>query len=213
MTGPKWVTLLGAASLVISGMGVGQVAAQSAAVITGRVTSERGDPLPAASVRVGTTNFGASATSTGTYTITIDAAAVRGQQVTLTAQAIGFRPISRAVTLRAGSQEQNFSLKPDPFRLDELISTGVAAATSAKKRPFAVGKVGAEELQGPRLQPIVALRQVPASGVPNSGQTGGSGILSRFPPASWRHDPLFSWMADHPGRPGGHRAEDVERTR
>jgi TonB-linked SusC/RagA family outer membrane protein len=194
MTGPKWVTLLGA-SLVISGMGVSQVAAQ-AAVITGRVTSERGDPLPAASVRVGTTNFGASATSTGSYTITIDAAAVRGQQVTLTAQAIGYSAVSRVVTLRAGSQEQNFSLKADPFRLDELISTGVAAATSARKLPFAVGKVGAEELQEvPGSNALVALQGKVAGlrVVPASGQPGGEVSLRLRGSTSigGRQDPLF----------------------
>src|SRR2546422_1300022 len=47
--------------------------AQQGAVITGRVTSEQGDPLGGASVVIANTHFGAATTANGNYTITIAA--------------------------------------------------------------------------------------------------------------------------------------------
>ncbi len=217
MHGRKWVTLLGAAGLAFSAIGVGQAAAQGTAVISGRVTSDRGDALGGATVRVGSTNFGATATVTGAYTITVEAAAVRGQEVALMAQAIGHRQLIRTITLRAGAQEQNFSLKADPFRLDELITTGVAEATSAKKLPFAVGKVGAAELQEvPGSSALVALQGKVAGlrVIPNSGQPGGevSLRLRGATSISGRQDPLYivDGVVTQFGL-GDIAAEDVER--
>lgn len=138
---------LGGAFMALAAMGVGQAVAQNAAVITGTVTSERGDPLGGATVIVNSTNFGASAATNGVYSITISANAVRGQTVTLTARYLGFRPVTREITLTAGSQEQNFTLTPDPLRLDELVVTGVSEATSTKKLTFAVGRVSEAQLQ------------------------------------------------------------------
>jgi len=121
--------------------------AQNAAVITGRVVSERGDPLGGATVIVNNTNFGATTAPNGTYTITISASAARGQTVTLTARFLGFKPAVRQVQVNLGTQEQNFTLALDPLRLDELVVTGVSEATSTKKLPFAVGKVSEAQLQ------------------------------------------------------------------
>ena len=45
--------------------------AQNQAVITGRVTSSRGDPIAGATVLVNSTNHGASTNANGVYTITI----------------------------------------------------------------------------------------------------------------------------------------------
>jgi TonB-linked SusC/RagA family outer membrane protein len=147
MNVPRLGMLLGGAWVALVAAGVDQAAAQNAAVITGTVQSQRGDPLGGATVVVNNTNFGASTAPNGTYTITVSASAVRGQEVTLTARYLGFKPITRTITLTVGTQEQNFSLAPDPLRLDELVVTGVSEATSTKKLTFAVGKVSEDQLQ------------------------------------------------------------------
>ncbi|HJQ65385.1 MAG TPA: carboxypeptidase regulatory-like domain-containing protein, partial [Gemmatimonadales bacterium] len=64
------------------------------AVITGRVTTEQGDPLGGASVVVANSNFGAATTANGVYTITIAPEGVRGQEVVLTARYIGRKPVN-----------------------------------------------------------------------------------------------------------------------
>jgi TonB-linked SusC/RagA family outer membrane protein len=133
--------------------------AQTQAVITGRVTSDRGDPIAGATVVVNQTNFGAPTNASGVYTITIAATAARGQTVTLTARALGFRPMSRDVTLSMGTQEQNFTLAADPLRLDELVVTGVSEATSTKKLTFSVGRVSDDQLNiAPAVTPLGALQ-------------------------------------------------------
>ncbi len=166
------------------------------AVITGRVVSERGDPVGGATVTVASTNFAAGTAENGTYTITIAAPAVRGQQVVLMARFIGYRPASRTITLGPGTQQQNFELEADPLRLEEVIVTGVAEAMSAKKLTFTVGKVSAEQLQEvPGSSALVALQGKVAGArlVPTSSQPGGE-VSIRLRGATsigGTQDPLF----------------------
>ncbi len=170
--------------------------AQEDAVITGRVISERGDPLGGASVMVAATNVGAVTAEDGTFTITVAAAAARGQQAVLTARFIGYRPARATVTLEPGAQEVNFELVADPLRLDEVIVTGVAEAMSAKKLTFTLGKVDADQLQQvPGSSALVALQGKVAGArlVPTSSQPGGevSIRLRGATSISGRQDPLF----------------------
>src|SRR3972149_8114104 len=97
-----------------------------AQVITGRVTSKRGNPLGGASVTVGNTNLSTVTAADGTYRLTIAAGAVRGPQVTLTARYIGHRPAIQPVTLGPGTQTVNFQLPADPLRLDAVAGKGTA---------------------------------------------------------------------------------------
>ena len=166
---------LGGATLVWLTVAGAPLAAQNAAVISGRVVSERGDPLGGATVIVPNTNFGTTTAPNGTYSITVSASAARGQTVTLTARFLGFKPSSRQIQMNLGTQEQNFTLEPDPLRLDELVVTGVSEATSTKKLAFAVGKVNEAQLQEvPGTSALQAL-QGKVSGVRVSGATGEPG--------------------------------------
>jgi len=164
---------LGASMLVA---GAGPLAAQTAAVITGKVTSERGDALGGATLAITGTSFGASTVSSGAYSITVGAGAARGQTVTLTARYLGYRPQSRQITLSPGTQEQNFVLATDPLKLEELVVTGVSEATSTRKLTFAVGKVSEDQLQEvPGTTALQAL-QGKVSGVRIQNATGEPGV-------------------------------------
>src|SRR6187549_1894497 len=138
---------LSGATLVWLTVAAAPLVAQNAAVISGRVVSERGDPLGGATVVVTNTNYGATTAPNGTFSITIPASGARGQTVALTARFLGYKPSVRQVQVNLGTQEQNFTLEPDPLRLDELVVTGVSEATSTKKLAFAVGKVTEQQLQ------------------------------------------------------------------
>lgn len=133
--------------------------AQNQAVITGRVTSNRGEPIAGASVIVNSTNHGGSTNTNGVYTITVAAPAAHGQAVTLTARALGFKPVSKAANLTIGSQEQNFQLAQDPLRLEELVTTGVSEATNTKLLTFSVGTASEAQLQAaPAVSALGALQ-------------------------------------------------------
>jgi TonB-linked SusC/RagA family outer membrane protein len=193
------------------------VAAQNAAVITGRVVSERGDPLGGATVVVANTNWGAPTASNGTFTINVPAASARGQTVTLTARYLGYRPQSRTITLTSGTQEQNFTLAADPLRLDEMVVTGVSEATSTRKLAFSVGKVTEAQLQEVPGGSAVTALQGKVAGVKISGATGEPGVapnikLRGATSIGGRQDPLImidgiitrATLADIAG-------EDIER--
>jgi TonB-linked SusC/RagA family outer membrane protein len=148
------------------------------ATITGKVSDLQGQPLGGAQVVIRElASFGATTNTSGAYTIVVAADRVKGQSVTLVARYLGKAPQTKPITLNSGNQEINFSLKDDPLRLEELVVTGVSAATSTKKLPFAIGAVSAEQLQeAPATTPLGGLaakvpgvRVLQASGDPASG--------------------------------------------
>jgi TonB-linked SusC/RagA family outer membrane protein len=188
--------VLGTAAPALVFLVASPLLAQQGAVITGRVTSEAGDPLGGASVTIVNTNLGAATAANGTYTLTVAPDMARGQQVGLVARRIGFRPSTRAVTLGPGPQEQNFVLASDPLRLEEVVVTGVGEATARNKLTFAAASVSAEQLQEvPGGSALVAL-QGKVAGVrltPTSSQPGGE-VAIRLRGAtsiSGRQDPLY----------------------
>jgi len=172
----------------------GPLAAQQA-VLTGRVTSDRGDPLGGANVSVANSDSRGIASESGSYTLTLTGAAARGSAV-VTARFIGYKPLTRTVTLRDGSQEVNFQLERDPFRLEEVIVTGTAEATELRKTTFTVGRVSEEQLQEvPGASALVAIQGKIAAVrlVPTSAQPGGEVALRLRGATSigGRQDPLF----------------------
>ena len=135
----------------------GQAFAQ-AATISGRVTNSDGQPLVGANVLITSLNAGTTTGANGVYQFSIAEADANGQRVTLTARFIGYTPMTRQITLSSGAQTQNFELKTDPFRLDEVVVTGVAEATSTRKLAFSVSRVTEDQMkQVPASSPIAAI--------------------------------------------------------
>ena len=188
--------LVGSAAAALVVLIASPLPAQQGAVITGRVTSALGEPLGGANVTVANTNFSAATAANGTYTLTIGPAAVRGQQAVLTVRYISYRPGIRTITLAPGTQEQNFELQPDPFRLQEVIVTGVGEATDRNKLTFTVGSVTADQLQQvPGANALEAIQGKVAGVrlVPQSAQPGSEPAirLRGATSISGRQDPLY----------------------
>lgn len=154
--------------------GVG--AAQEPTVITGRVTTGDGTPIGGASVLIPQLpGVGTQADQGGAYRLLVPAARVTGQQVTLTARFIGFRPQERPITLRAGAQSMDFSLERDPFRLSEVVVTGVSEATEQTKLTVSVARLSEEQLTAvPASSPVTAIAGK-VSGVRVSTGSGNPG--------------------------------------
>ncbi|HEX6576062.1 MAG TPA: SusC/RagA family TonB-linked outer membrane protein, partial [Gemmatimonadaceae bacterium] len=101
-------------------------------------------------------SVGAKTKIDGTYTITLPSSTV-GRSVVLTARRIGFTPVSRTVTL-AATMTENFQLTEDARRIEDVVVTGVAEATSTKNLTISVGKVGEAQLRDvPAVSPATAL--------------------------------------------------------
>src|SRR3954463_4133281 len=78
--------------------------------ISGRVISDAGVPVPAATVFLEGLSVGTQTDDAGRYTFTVPAARATGQTARLTARSIGYTARSAEVTLNAGQVSQDFVL-------------------------------------------------------------------------------------------------------
>jgi len=132
--------------------------AQGGATITGKVTTEFGQPIDQANVYITEINISVGTNAQGAYTLTLPAARATGAAVNLRVRAIGYQPGIRPIRLTAGPQTQDFSLKQDVNRLNEVVVTGtVGEGTERSKVPFAISRLTAEDIPVPALDPIQAL--------------------------------------------------------
>ena len=133
-------------------------AADAQTVITGRVTTDQGAPIPGASVTIPSLSVRTQTDANGNYRVTVPADQANGQVVNIAGRYIGYKQQVRPVTLSSGSQSVDFSLASDPFNLGEVVVTGVATGTEQRKLPFTVAKVSEEQVsQVPASSPVTAL--------------------------------------------------------
>ncbi|MEP6763539.1 MAG: SusC/RagA family TonB-linked outer membrane protein [Gemmatimonadaceae bacterium] len=133
-------------------------AAAQNAVLTGTVTSEAGTPVEFANVFISELNLSVPTNEKGVYNLVVAAARVTNQEVTLRVRAVGYVPASLTFHLTAGSQSHGFVLKKDINRLSEVVVTGSIEGTERSKVAFSVGRVTAEDIPVPALNPITALQ-------------------------------------------------------
>ena len=184
------VTALGAVVMLAG------VAAAQNAVITGRVTSDAGQPLGGANVAIPELGVGSIADANGHYTFTVTVAGRTGQAVNITARYIGYKPKRLPITLTAGQVQHDFVLDRDVLNLEEVVVTGTSEATSQKKTPFSVSVVDNTQLKEvPSATPLGGLEgKVPGAEVISaSGQPGEEPAIRLRAATSLtgRQDPLI----------------------
>jgi TonB-linked SusC/RagA family outer membrane protein len=158
---------------LVSGVSIAQ--AQGGATIQGTVTNPQGLPVEAASVVITSLNAGAITTVKGTYTIQVDQANITGQPVSIIARRIGFSPVTKQITLSAGQQTVDFTLKEDVRRLDEVVVTGVAKATSMKNTAISITHLSADQIQQVPAPDVVSALAGKVAGVRVQTTTGVPG--------------------------------------
>ncbi len=136
----------------------GAAAQAQNAVITGKVTTDFGQPLEGANVYITEMNISVGTDAKGAYTITIPAARQHGQQIVLRARSFGFVPANKPMTLHAGSESADFVLKQDINRLQEVVVTGVTAGMEQRNLPFTVAHIDDKDLPVPGADPLQALQ-------------------------------------------------------
>lgn len=177
----------------------GAVAQAQNAVISGKVTTDFGQPIEGANVYITEMSISVRSDASGSYTINIPAARVDGRQANLRARAFGRAPEVRVIRITAGAQTVDFSLKEDVNRLAEVVVTGVTAGTEQKNLPFTVAHIDQSEMPVPGATNVLSqlagktpgVEIVSASGRPGSAPA----VLLRGPKSingSGRgQDPLY----------------------
>src|SRR3954453_16809213 len=122
-----WVALAGLGLVPCS------LLAQQPVTLTGKVTSESGEPLPSAGVTIDQLGAGAATRPDGSYTILIPGARVPTAPVTVTVRLVGYKPRSAQVDLTRGSAVQDFTLADNPLRLGEFVVTGAGTVSEVEK--------------------------------------------------------------------------------
>lgn len=176
-----WSAVLVAAALLPGVLGAQQA---QTATLTGLIKSEAGEPLENANVLITELSISVATNATGRYSIVVPAERLRGQTVALTARAIGYKAMSKPVTLAAGTITNDFNLARDINRLSDLVVTGVSGATEQKKLAFTVASVSAEDMPVPGANPLSQLQGKVAGAniVSGTGRPGSSpSIILRGP--------------------------------
>jgi Ca-activated chloride channel family protein len=162
------------------------LAAQAPATITGRVTNASGQPEAAVLVRIPSLNAGTSTGADGSYRLVVPGARFSdGHAAAITATRAGLNPVTRTLTLRHGAVlTQDLQMATAALLLEDVVVTGTAGAVEARKVPFSVGGVTAEDVQVPSTSAAGAIqgRVARATVATGSAQPGTApSILLRGP--------------------------------
>ena len=104
------------------------VSAQEPVTITGKVTSDVGQPLGQVEVAIPTMGLGALTRDDGSYAIVVPGARVSGQTATLVARRLGYKSTTAQITLSPGGVTHDFTLASNPLQLGEVVVTGAGTS-------------------------------------------------------------------------------------
>lgn len=177
-------------------LGAAPAWAQQSAMVTGTVTAEDGTPLSAASVEISELRIAVGTNRDGNYRIEVPASRVQGQDVEITASALGYRTVTLTVTLTGGTVRRDFALMLDPIGLSEIVVTGQGTERRRQELGRTVATVNSDEIeQSQELNLVSAL----AGKAPNvqvttsTGDPGGGAYMNirGYKTLSGDNQPLF----------------------
>jgi len=140
--------------------------------VTGKVTDEKGDPVPYASIKIKGSDKGVSADVNGNFTI-----AVQGDNDVLIATSQGFSPMELPV---GNSSSVNFSVKSQG-QLQEVVVTALGISREKKSLGYSTQGVKGEALVQAGNTGLAGALQGKVSGVeivPSSGMPGASSLIT-----------------------------------
>ena len=149
--------------------------AQGSATVTGRVTSDAGQPLQFASISIAALGVGAQTDATGRYTFVIASGRVLGQTAQIAARALGFRPSTMSITISAGSITRDFVLDANPLRLGEVVVTGSGTSSTREVLGTVTTTVDAVDIVKSSERNLVNSLASKAAGVTVTSSSGDPG--------------------------------------
>src|SRR5437667_7547303 len=157
------------------------LAAQEPVTITGKLTSDAGQPLGQVEVAIPTMGLGALSKDDGRYTIVVPGARVSGQTVTMAARRLGYKSQSAQVTLTAGGVTHDFVLAANPLQLGEVVVTGAGTSTSAEKLGSVRNSVPSDLIQKagePNVVQSLAAKAPNVTVLQQSGDPGAGSFIN-----------------------------------
>jgi Spy/CpxP family protein refolding chaperone len=121
-------------------------------IITGKVRSTQGTNLQAANVRIPNLNVSVGSDENGVYRIVLDSNRVRGQTISLSARAVGYKPQNREITLRGGPINIDFSLEFDANRTSEVVVYNLDSVRAGREKQLAFTVQRGDTARNPALQ-------------------------------------------------------------
>jgi TonB-linked SusC/RagA family outer membrane protein len=155
-------------------------AAQEPATISGLVKNENGLPIASAQIVAEGLGLGAASRDNGRYIIFVPGSRVSGQQITLTARSIGYKPVSTTITLRAGLITADFTLAVNPLRLGEVVVTGAGTQTTNEKLGNVISSVSGATIDKSQETNVVSALAAKTPNVvinQSSGDPGSSAFV------------------------------------
>ena len=166
--------LMAFASVVASG----GASAQQTGVVTGVVTAASdGRTLPGTQVHFPEIAVGGLSNGQGRFLLT----AVPVGSYELTAERIGFRPVTKTVDVTAGQTVVvDFALDERAISMEGLVVTGVAAETPKAEVPFTVAKLDADQISKTPVTSVGGMLQGQVAGVKVVQGSGAPGTEPSF---------------------------------
>ena len=154
------------------------LAAQEPVTITGKVTSDAGQPLGQVEVAIPAMGLGALSKDDGRYVVVVPGARVSGQTVTIVARRLGYKSQSAQVTLTAGGVTHDFTLAANPLQLGEVVVTGAGTSTETEKLGSVRNNVSSDLIQKASETNVVQSLAGKAPNVTVLQQSGDPGASS-----------------------------------
>ena len=147
------------------------------AVISGRITAETGEPIPAATVVVTALQLGATSDDQGNYTFAIPAQRLGSAPIVVMVRRIGYGSKTVSITPSAGSTTTvNFTLAALANRLEGVVTTALGVQREKSQLGTAQQEISSKDLNTAHSQNFVDQLAGKVSGmtVTGSGTPGGS---------------------------------------
>lgn len=140
-------------------------------VVSGKVTDEKGEPLPGVSIKVKGTSFGTTSDINGAFSINVPDNAI------LVFSFIGYQAQEVAV---GGKTSVTVSLVPSSKGLNEVVVTALGIKKDEKKLGYSVTTVGGDLLDKAKESNVAYSLEGRVAGLSISGTNGGAGSSARI---------------------------------
>src|SRR6266567_1259822 len=156
------------------------VPAQEPVTITGKVTSDAGQPLGQVEVAIPSMGLGGLSRDDGSFTVVVPGARVSGQTVMLVGRRLGYKSQSAQVTLTSGGGgvAHDFVLAANPLQLGEVVVTGAGTSAAANALGSVRNNVAADQIEKASETNMVEALAAKAPNVTVVQQSGDPGASS-----------------------------------